>query len=66
MSVFEVILVLIFPAFSCIWTEYGEIPYLSVFSPNAEKSGKNTDQNDSEYGHFLRSVSQINRIKLIW
>ena len=27
-------------------------PYLSVFSPNAEK----WDQNNSEYGHFLRSV----------
>ena len=23
--------------FSCIWTEYGEIRYLSVFSPNVEK-----------------------------
>ena len=29
--------------------------YLSVFSPNAEKSGKNADQNNSEYGLFLRS-----------
>ena len=26
-------------------------PYLSVFSPNAE----NAEQNNSEYGHFLRN-----------
>ena len=31
--------------------------YLSVFSPNAGKCGKNADQNNSEYGHFLRSAS---------
>ena len=31
--------------------------YLSVFSPNAGKCGKNEDQNNSEYGHFLRSAS---------
>ena len=31
--------------------------YLSVFSPNAGKCGKNVDQNNSEYGHFLRSGS---------
>ena len=78
MSVFGVILVHIFPLFSRIRTEYGEIvrissysvqmgqntgktwtkitpntdTYLFVFSPNAEKSGKNADQNNSEYGHF--------------
>ena len=34
-------------------------PYLSVFSPNAGKCGKNADQNNSEYGHFLRSVLYI-------
>ena len=35
--------------------------HLSVFSPNAGKCGKNVDQNNSKYGHFLRSVlhSQI-------
>ena len=27
----------------------------TVFSPNAAKWGKNADQNNSEYGHFLRS-----------
>ena len=31
-------------------------PYLSVFSPNAGKCEKNMDQNNSECGHFLRSV----------
>ena len=70
MSVFGVILVRIFLAFSRIQTEYGEIlrispylspnagkmrQYLSVFSPNAGKRVKNADQNNSEYGHFLRS-----------
>ena len=30
--------------------------YLSVFSPNAGKSEKNADQNNSEYGLFLRRV----------
>ena len=29
--------------------------YLSVFSPNAGKCGKNADQNNSEYGHLLRN-----------
>ena len=31
-------------------------PYLSKFCPNAGKCGKNMDQNNSECGHFLRSV----------
>ena len=39
-----------FPAFGLNTERYG------VFSPNAEKCGKNADQNNSEYGHFLRSV----------
>ena len=56
MSVFGVILVRIFPAFFRIWTKYGEIRSISVFSPNAGKYGKNADQNNSEYGGFLRSV----------
>ena len=30
--------------------------YLSVSSPNAGKCGKNADQNNSEYKHFLRSA----------
>ena len=36
--------------------------YLSVFSPNAGKCGKNADQNNSEYGHFLRSGSVCGKI----
>ena len=31
--------------------------YFSVFSPNVGKSGKNADQNNSEYGLFLRNDS---------
>ena len=27
--------------------------YLSVFSPNVEKCGKNADHKNSEYGHFF-------------
>ena len=30
--------------------------YLSIFSPNAGKCRKNVDQNNSDYGLFLRSV----------
>ena len=50
-SVLGVILVLIFPSFSCIRTEYG------VFSPNERKCGKNADQNNSKYGHNSRSAN---------
>ena len=32
-----------------------DMEYLSVFSPNTGKCGKNADQNNSEYEHFLRS-----------
>ena len=64
MSVFGVILVCIFSTFSCIrifphsdlHPHFPTYSYLSVFSPNAGKCGKNTDKNNSEYGHFLRSV----------
>ena len=50
-SVFGVILVRIFPAFSPIQTEYREI-----LRKNAFKNPESADQNNSEYGHFLRSV----------
>ena len=40
-----------FPKFGLNTEKY----YLSVFSPNVRKCGKNADQNTSEYGHFLRS-----------
>ena len=41
-------MVRIFPAFFS--------HYPSIFSLNVGKCGKNADQNNSEYGHFLRSV----------
>ena len=44
-SLFGVILVRIFPAYSRI--------------PNVGKCVKNADQNKSEYGHFLRSVKSL-------
>ena len=52
MSLFGVILVRIFPAFSRIRTEYGEIRRISPYSVRMRK---NEDQNNSKYGHFLRS-----------
>ena len=39
-------------AFSRIQTEYGEIWSISPYSV---KMRENSDQNNSEYGHFLRS-----------
>ena len=42
-------------------TSYSELfwsafsPHFPVFNPNVGKCGKNADQNNSEYGHFLRS-----------
>ena len=32
-----------------------DTPYLSVFSANTQKCGKNADQRNSKYGYFLRS-----------
>ena len=52
-SVFGVFLVRIFPHLNWIRRD------LSVFSPNAE----NTDQNNSKYGHFLRSAYDL---KISW
>ena len=47
-----------------------DTPYLSVFSPNAGKCGKTVEQNNSEYGHFFRSVfglyEQLNSHFLSW
>ena len=42
--------------FSCILTEYGEI--LRV-SPHSIRMWENTDQKNSEYGHFLSSECLI-------
>ena len=39
-------------AFSCIRTEYAENRSISPYSVRMRE---NTDQNNSEYGHFLRS-----------
>ena len=44
---------LFWSVFSCIRTEYGEILHIS---PYPVRMRENTDQNNSEYGHFLRSV----------
>ena len=52
MSIFGVILVLIFPAFCRIWTEYREILRMSPYSVRIRE---NKDLNNSKYGHILRS-----------
>ena len=56
MSVFGVILVRIFPAFSRIRTEYGEILRISPYSVRMRE---NADQNNSEYEQFSRSDSLL-------
>ena len=43
---------LFWSVFTRIWTEYGEILFISPYSVRMRES---TDQNNSEYGHFLRS-----------
>ena len=45
---------LLWSVFSCIRTEYGEILRISPYSVRMRE---NADQNNSEYGHFLRSDS---------
>ena len=42
---------LFWSTFSRIRTEYGEI---LLISPNSVRMRENADQNNSEYGHFLR------------
>ena len=44
---------LFWSAFSHIRTEYGEILRVPTYSVRIPE---NTDQNNSEYGHFLRSL----------
>ena len=44
---------LLWSVFSGIRTEYEEILH---FSPYLVRMRENTDQNNTEYGHFLRSV----------
>ena len=48
-----------FPAFGLNTERFSDTPYVSVFSPNAGKCGKNADQNNSEDGHFLRSFGDL-------
>ena len=47
---------LFWTSFSCIWTEHGEIR--SIPPPYLVQMRKNADQNNSEYGHFSRSVER--------
>ena len=63
-SVFGVILVRIFPSFFRIRIETERYGGQSEFSPNVGKYGKNADQNNSEYGHFIRRsiVVAISRV----
>ena len=44
---------LFWPVFSRIRTEYGEV---LLISPYSVRMWENTDQNDSEYEHFLRGA----------
>ena len=44
---------LFWSAFSRIQTEYGEVLRISLYSVRMRE---NVDQNNSKYGHFLRSV----------
>ena len=46
---------LFWSVFSRIRTEYGEIRSISLYSVQIRE---NADQNNSDYGHFSRSVSQ--------
>ena len=43
--------------FSGIRTEYGEILHISLYSVRIRE---NADKNNSEYGHFSRSVNILN------
>ena len=45
---------LFWSAFSRFRTDYGEI---GIISPYSVRMRENKDQNNSEYGYFLRSVS---------
>ena len=47
---------LLWSVFSRIQTEYGEIRSISLYSVRMRE---NTDQNNSEYGRFLRSVCNL-------
>ena len=38
--------------------------YLSVFSPDLGKCGENADQNNSEYGHLLHCVINLDSVSV--
>ena len=48
------------PVFSGIRTEYGKIRSISPYSVQMRE---NADRNNSEYGHFLRSVGNFRLLK---
>ena len=50
---------LFWSVFSRIWTEYGEILRIS---PCSIRMRENTDQNNSEYGHFLCSAVFLTKL----
>ena len=52
---------LFWSVFSHIWTEYAEILRTSPYSVRMRE---NTDQNNSEYGHFSRSVHYQSELKI--
>ena len=50
---------LFWSAFSCIRTEYGE---MFLITPYSVRMQKNADQNNSKYGHFLRSAMPLGEL----
>ena len=51
---------LFWSAFYRIWTEYGEVLCISLYSVRMRE---NMDQNNSEYRHFLRSQQHENQLR---
>ena len=71
MSVFRVILVRIFPAFSCIWTEYGKILRISPYSVRMwENAGKmrtrTTPNTDSFYVVNVTTFYLVNMLNIFY
>ena len=62
----RVILVPIFPHFPAVGLNTERHSVLPVFNSNAGKSGKNVDQNNFEYGHFLRSGNDCKNLAKTW
>ena len=53
---------LLWSAFSHIWTKYG---WILRISPYSDRMRENTDQNNSNYGRFLRSDLFLNIVIII-